>query len=332
MLSIFPWRRRATLYLHFPCLDGVISGGLATLYLEKTRGWKFKTFQPVNYHQQKEWPDTRLPRHSAVVDFLYHPQAEFWADHHETSFLTDQLRADFEARRDKSGFKDESRFYDKQSGSCASLLWREIGGTLGPDTRLEEMVRWAEKIDSAAYDSVEEAFSSSHPALVLSRSLATDADQRYCEFLLTQLRHASLEDVIRTDEVQKRFLRTQELNTLGLERVRQSIRLEGCVAVFEASSQGVMMNRYSPYYFYPNARYSIGITHSKHSTKITAMRNPWLNFESFHLGEFMRRFGGGGHQRVGSVVLPAERSEEAGNIRQELLQNLNPVDSKKKNG
>src|SRR5579872_7540227 len=78
------------------------------------------------YHQQKEWPDTRLPRHSAVVDFLYHPQAEFWADHHETSFLTDQLRADFEARKDKSRskdesrFKDASRFYDKQSGSCAS--------------------------------------------------------------------------------------------------------------------------------------------------------------------------------------------------------------------
>jgi nanoRNase/pAp phosphatase (c-di-AMP/oligoRNAs hydrolase) len=62
------------------------------------------------------------------------------------------------------------------------------------------------------------------------------------------------------------------------------------------------------------------------------MRNPWLNFESFHLGEFMRRFGGGGHQRVGSVVLPAEQNEEAGNIWRKLLQELNPVGADKKNG
>jgi hypothetical protein len=316
MFSFFPWRNRAALYLHFPCFDGAISGVLATLYLEKTRGWKFKTIQRVNYHQQKEWVQTRLRRRSAVVDFLYHPQAEFWADHHETSFLTEQLRADFE------GHKNSSRFYDQQSGSCASLLWRVVGGTLGPDPRLEEMVRWAEKIDSAAYDSVEEAFSNSHPALVLSRSLAIDADQQYCEFLVTSLRHVSLEDVVQTAQVQQRFLRAQELSTLGLERVRQSIRLEGSVAVFEASNEGVLMNRYSPYYFYPEAKYSISITHSRHSTKVTAMRNPWLNFESVHLGEFMRKFGGGGHQRVGALVLPQEREAETGHVVKELLQEM----------
>lgn len=313
----FPWRRRATLYLHFPCFDGVISGVLATLYLEKTRGWKFKRFQPVNYHQQKEWLQTRLRRRSAVVDFLYHPQAEFWADHHETSFLNEQLKADFLAH------KDSLHLYDEQSGSCASLLWRELGGTIGSEPRLEEMVRWAEKIDSAAYDSVEEALSSPQLALIVGRSLAINADEEYCKFLVTRLRSMSLEEVAQTGEVQKRFQRAQELNAFGLERVRQAIRMEGNVAVFETSSEGVLMNRYLPYYFHPEARYSIGIIQSRHSTRITAMRNPWLNFESVHLGEFMRKFGGGGHQRVGALILPQERQAEAKKVLAALLVEMN---------
>lgn len=313
---IFSRRRRAKLYVHFPCFDGVISGVLATLYLEKSRRWKFEAIEPVNYHRQKEWLQTRLRRRSAVVDFLYHPQAEFWADHHPTAFLRDHLKADFESH------KNGSRFYDRKSGSCASLLWRELGGTLGPDPRLEEMVLWAEKIDSATYDSVDEALSASHAAIILSRSLAIEADQKYCTFLITKLQHVSLDEAIRASEVQNRFVRAQELGTLGLDRVRQTIRLEEEVAVYEASSEGVLMNRYSPYHFYPQARYSIGITHSKHSTKITAMRNPWINFDCVNLGEFMRKFGGGGHQRVGSVILAEQRQPEANEIVPQLLQEL----------
>jgi hypothetical protein len=315
-MSILFWRKRAALYVHFPCFDGVISGVLATLFLEKTRGWKFKRIEPVNYHMQKEWLETVLRRRSAVVDFLFHPQAEFWADHHPTTFLTEQLRADFE----HGG--NASRLYDRQSGSCASLLWREIGGALRPNPRLEEMVGWAEKIDSAGYESVEEAFSNSHPALVLYRSLAIEADQQYCKFLIGKLKKRSLEEVSLSREAQRRFLRAQELSALGLERVRQSVRLDGTVAVCEASSEGVLMNRYSPYYFFPQAKYSIAITHTRYGAKITAMRNPWINFESMNLGEFMRKYSGGGHQRVGSVNLPQEREGEAKTIVEELLKQL----------
>jgi hypothetical protein len=315
-MFIFPWQKRAFLYLHFPCFDGTVSGVLAILFLRKTRRWKFKTFQPVNYHLQREWLGTGLPRRSAVVDFLYHPGAEFWADHHETSFLNEQLRKDFESRQ------NGSRFYDRASGSCAALLWRHVSSDLGPDARLEEMVRWAEKIDSASYVSVEEAFSNSHPALILSRSLAIEADQKYCKFLVTRLQTDSLAEVSQSAEVQKRLARAKVLSALGLERVRQTIRMEGTVAIFEANTDGVLMNRYCPYYFFPQARYSIAMTHSQHSTKVTSMRNPWLQFEGLNLGAFMGKFGGGGHQRVGSLILPRERDREAQQVVSLLLQQI----------
>jgi hypothetical protein len=304
------------LYVHFPCFDGVISGVLTTLFLEKSRRWKFKTIQPVNYSLQKEWLNTVLPKRSAVVDFLYHPKAEFWADHHPTTFLTEQLKTDFEQH------KNSNLIYDRRSGSCAALLWRTVRTSFRDDQRLEEMVLWAEKIDSAAYESVEEAFSTGHPALVLNKSLAIDADAAYCQFLITGLQKKFLQEVVQTQEVQERFIKAKELGSSGLDRVREAIRLEDSVAIYEVNSEGVLINRYSPYYFYPKAHYSISMNHSKRSIVVSAMRNPWLNFESMHLGEFMRQFGGGGHQRVGSVVLNENDHAQARKVVESLLREL----------
>jgi hypothetical protein len=303
----------------------VISGVLTTLTLEKFRRWKFKTIHPVNYDRQKDWLSTSLPRHTAVADFLFHPQAEFWVDHHPTSFLAPELQATFEQR------KDANWIYDGSSGSCASLLWRTVASSLHGDQRLEEMVYWAEKIDSAAYTSVEEAFSTAHPALVLSKSLAVKADAEYCRFLITTLRTASLDEAVRMEEVQTRFVCAQERSALGLERARQRMRLIDNVAVMEVENDGVLISRYSPYYFHPQARYSIMTIRSTYGTKITAMRNPWLDFESIELGKFMRQFGGGGHQRVGSLVLQEGEEGKAPQIVAQLLRKMtsqNEVDVK----
>lgn len=302
---MFHRRIRGSIYTHFPCFDGTISAVLTALFLQKFRNWRITNIYPATYAQQKEWLQLRLDRHSAVVDFLYHPQAEFWADHHSTSFLTAQCRADFESRR------SDSLFYDETSGSCASLLWRNLRRFFPADERLEEMVRWAEKIDSAAYESVQEALSSRHPALILSRSLAVEADARYLGFLVRRLQRRSLGETAAEHEVRRRVDHFDALSEAGLKRVQDSIRVQDHTAIFEADTDGVLINRYSPYYFYPDALYSVGITHSPDATtKITAMRNPWRNFESVNLGQFMRQFGGGGHQRVGSLILPPIRRVE----------------------
>jgi hypothetical protein len=315
--NFFHLRKDATLYVHFPCFDGVVSGVLSILFLSKSLHWRFRTIHPVNYSQQDDWSHLQLPRRSAVVDFLYHPQADFWADHHSTTFCSELMKADFEAHG------HEFRFYDSRAGSCAMLLWQQLGAFLGPDPRLEEMARWADKIDSASYASVEEAIFSLHPAMVVSRSLAVDADGEYCRFLITLLQKSNLEEAAQTSQVQKRFITAKTLTDAGLDRVGKSISLRGNVAFFEANSEGVMMNRYAPYCFYPHASYSVGVVHSKSGTKITAMRNPWLNFESAHLGQFMRKFGGGGHQRVGSVILPNATNSQVSEIVPELLHELN---------
>jgi hypothetical protein len=112
-------RNSLTLYLHFPCFDGVISAVLASEYLSRKRGWITGSIVPVNYDPKRSWAATPLNQPAVVVDFQYHPQAVFWADHHQTSFATEALKADFEHR------KSPDLLFDAEASSCAEVLWRK---------------------------------------------------------------------------------------------------------------------------------------------------------------------------------------------------------------
>jgi hypothetical protein len=295
------------LYFHSPCFDGIVSAVLIWDYLENREGWDQISLHPVNYHLREEWLVSHLEEPSAVVDFLFHPQAAFWADHHLTTFLTEQARENFETRR------GPALVYDPRAGSCAGLLWRHLADELGyHNLRYEQLVPWAEKTDSARYDSVQEAILSSSPALQISASLALADREGYCEFLVDALRRMTLDEVVNLSEVRRRYEEVQALTGAGLARFEQKVRVEDSeIVVFDVDSKGVIVNRYAPYYFFPNARYSAGIVRWEDGAKITAMRNPWREFESVQLGRIFEQFGGGGHQRVGSVVLKGARIAEA---------------------
>lgn len=316
-------RHSATLYLHFPCFDGLISGVLASDLLEQ-QGWSFKRFCPVNYDLRAKWPSSRLDTRSAVVDFLYHPDARFWADHHSTTFLSEKLRLDYGRR------SEPSLLYDSKASSCALLLWRNFSVSFGSDReRYREMVEWADKIDSARYADVHEAVFGDTPALSIHRSLVIRSDANYCEFLIRLLRKDTLSDVAKLPEVRSRTSESYALAEAGLARFRTSAHLENGEIVFFSvnAAPGAVVSRYAPFYFFPQARYSIGVVRDDESAKITAMRNPWIEFESVPLGPMFEHYGGGGHRRVASTVLMGERMGEAERTAREILSEIQKQDA-----
>lgn len=291
--------RSAALYFHYPCFDGLVSATIAWDYLESTKRWRMDDLLPVNYDRQNTWLETPLPERAAVVDFLYHPDAQFWADHHLTSFLTEDARRTFERLR-----SERCLMYDSASPSCALLLWKHLRPQLSDRTRLGEMVRWADRIDAARYKTVDEAVFGSNAAMEINATLAFDGDPEYGKRLLRSMRTMTLREVAATPEVHARFMDVRNRTEHGLQEVKRTIRLTGDIAVFEANaSESMTVNRYSAYHFYPKARYSVGLIYGPHDAKVTAMRNPWLDFKSVDLGPIFKKYGGGGHQRVASVVL-----------------------------
>lgn len=310
--------KSSTLYFHYPCFDGLISAVLAAEFLETHDRWHIQDFQPVDYTLRNTWLSSELNKPAAVVDFLYHPQADFWADHHRTSLLTDDAKDDLQQRRGKFWL-----LYEPRARSCASLLFRHLRRFLSHKPHYKELSEWAEKIDSATYSSVNEAILGEAPALKISRtlSLEDEAGPDYARFLLRQLRDHDLEYVAALEEVRNREDRVRRNILRGLQSIKARVRLrKGDVVVFDARPKGdQVISRYAPYYFKPDARYSIAVLRTPQGIRITAMRNPWRKFRSIPLGRAFAKFGGGGHERVGAVQLPADGRNSVREVVNSLL-------------
>jgi hypothetical protein len=294
-------RQGTTVFFHYPCFDGLVSATILSECLETSLGLLVTEFRSVNYDLTPRWLDTELPGHAAVVDFLYHPQSDFWADHHATAFLDNRCREDYENRR-----SERLLLYDPQSPSCASVLWKALRPELPGEARYAEMVSWADRIDSATYPSVREAVFGSAPAEEINLSLADDDGVGYRDLLLRGMRTRTLDDVASLRPVRDRAARVKKRIERGLRALRDSVKsAPGDIVLFEGSeTKDTIISRYSPFLFYPHARYSVGLVRSSNGSKITAMRNPWLEFDSVQLGKIFSGYGGGGHQRVASLLLP----------------------------
>lgn len=302
-------RHSLSLYFHYPCFDGLVSAVLTSKILRQHNACNSIRFHPVDYDDRKGWISRPVDLPCAVVDFLYHPRASFWADHHLTTFLNEELRADFFGRQ-----PDPCFLFDVHSPSCAALLWRQFGSIL--DDRFVEMVRWASKIDSASYDSVREAIFGDAPALQIHSSLMLRNGTAYCKVLLRELESGDLHRVADLPEVRARYAEVRAQKEAGLKRVEERVRLEeGGIVTFDVEAhENDIISRYAPYYFFERARYSLGVIRLEDRIRITAMRNPWLDFKSIPLGPIFERFGGGGHERVASVILPLEQAQRISEI------------------
>ena len=290
---------RVHLYFHSPCFDGTVSAVLASIYLKQVKRYSEVLLHCVNYHLKDRWLATDLEHPCAVVDFLYHTAADFWVDHHPTTFLNDEIRCHYESRR------GPNIFYDSQAASCAILIWR-TWGTMFPEqfTNYEELVQWADRIDSARYDSVEEVISLKASPLQINLALAVSQKETFSKNLVHLLCKHSLKKVATMPKVQTEFEKGWTLHQQGLRRLKAALSLtEDKIAVFDVNGDDVLINRYAPFYFYPQARYSAGIVRTGNKAKLTAMRNPWLEFSCAPLGQLCVPLGGGGHQRVGSIII-----------------------------
>ena len=314
----------ASLYFHSPCFDGIVSCVLALDFLEASEGWKIQRFNPVDYTSRTSWLDCQLSVPCAVVDFLYHPKASFWADHHPTTFVSPGAKRHFEHRSDR-----RLLCFNNRLSSCALLLSQFLAGSFGfRNPRYAEMVEWADKIDSARYASVEEAILGETPALRIRASMGAKKGRDYFERLVKTLRDSSLEEVARQPEVSLAADEVQSSIRAGLERFERAATIDDDgIVVFDVDGQQVMINRYTSYYFFPQARYSVGIVRSETGAKITAMRDPWYDFSSVPLGKIFEKFGGGGHQRVGALLLPGNDAGDAKLVLQRIVDEIRAEDA-----
>lgn len=293
--------RKIHLFFHAPCFDGAVSCALAWSILAE-RGWTVEDLVPINYGVRPTWLTDPLPQPMAIVDFLYHPNAVLWADHHQTTFLN---KAD---QRNCRLFKRANLIYDPNASACAQLLWSRSGPVFRRvHNRFRTAVEWARRIDSADYDTVKQAVLGHNAAIRINMSLAS-GDKSFPIRLVRLFRERALTEIANDPEVKSLARQTRERVHAGLKLFRQSAELSpDGLALFDVSAPDALVSRYAPYLVYPKARYSLGVIRTPERTTITAMRNPWKRFRSVQLGKIFENEGGGGHQRVASAVIPSDQ-------------------------
>ena len=124
--------------------DGIASSVLLMRFFHY-QGINIRDVNPVDYNIISTWEKSKLKTPASVVDFAFHPQAEFWFDHHRLgSHLTDTITSSLKKAHDPS-YK-----------SCAALVHDHLRLNYSFHVpRYSQMIAYANLIDSNGYKNPE---------------------------------------------------------------------------------------------------------------------------------------------------------------------------------
>jgi len=305
---------------HANCFDGCASAAFLGRFFQAREGPALGRIdhQPVQHHEGDPFPPDAFDGDvNAVVDFRYSPspRLDWWFDHHQSAFHRPEWRTDFE--KDASGQK----FWDPKAPSCCGFIarvTRERFGFQAPE--LEELVRWADIIDSARFPSAEVAVRLEEPALRIMTLLESSRDPEVPGRLIEAMRERSLAEVAREPWVSEPLRPILERHFRSIEAVRQAARVEDGVAFVDLAEAGIEAgNKFIVYYLFPDARYTVVVSQDAKRSKVSVGSNPWARETRRHdISKICERYGGGGHAVVGAVTLDPGRIREARRIAQEI--------------
>ena len=254
---------------------------------------------------------------NAIVDFKYSasPKVTWWFDHHQSAFLSSEDKKNFEAGQ-ADGSQRMRKFFNPHYVSCTSLI-ADVGRVnFGFDTApLLELIKWADIVDGARYESAKAAVEMAAPAMKLTMVIESASDSDLVRRLIPLLTEMSLQQVLDQDFVRVLLEPLMERHWAALDLIKQRATIEGGVITFDITDQPTEgYNKFIPYYLHPEATYNVGLSKSSFRTKVSVGTNPWTKRDALrlvNLAEICERYGGGGHARVGAISFPPDREDEA---------------------
>jgi len=280
--------------------DGMVAAAVLASILRSNKGLNVRC-QSVNYDQRADWENFEAGKRFAIVDFHFHPRAEYWFDHHPTTFLSPELRAQYEP--------SERWNWDENSPSCPPLILRHAAEHWGYEApeRFTEMARWSDVIDAARYESVEQAVFGDAPALRITRSLTVAPTPAWVDELTEAMSNKTLDEIAGRSDVERAHQRASRNRDKALEQFPPTVEWKrGGVVFYDASSSKIRRERFAVFYHHSDVFYSVGVIPTRSGFHVTCGENPWNKPNTgVHIGEMMESYGGGGHKAVGGANPPS---------------------------
>jgi hypothetical protein len=114
-----------------------------------------------------------------------------------------------------------------------------------------------------------------------------------------------LSEIIELPLIKKHLGPLLERHRRSIDTMRERIDFRDGVIYFDVSDLDLEgYNKFVPYYLYPDALYSVGVSASPARAKISVGTNPWREASAdVNLAELCEKYGGGGHARVAAISL-----------------------------
>jgi hypothetical protein len=308
---------------HDKCFDGAASAAVfSRFYRERIRSDARFLYRGMTHKVSKPYEGNVFDgAENAIVDFKYSssPKLTWWFDHHQSAFLTKEDAEHF--RHDRSGKK----FYDPNYKSCTKFLATIAEQKFGFDAKpLAELIHWGDVIDGAQFVSPATAVALSDPATQLALVIEAAPDADLVPRLIPELSHRPLGEMVKLPMVAQHLEPLLERHRRSIEVLRQRAEARDGVVYFDLSDLDLEgYNKFIPYFLYPNALYSVGVSASATRSKVSVGSNPWNDASAEkNLAALCEKFGGGGHARVAAISLGPGDLEHARHVAREIAETL----------
>jgi hypothetical protein len=307
---------------HGNCFDGCASAALfGRFYREHEAARPAEArYRPLQHQQGDPFPaDAFAADVVACVDFRFSPRLDWWFDHHASAFPAPADRAAYEA-----GPRDRW-FWDPAAPSCTGFIARTLRDRRGWRAGdLEELVRWADVIDAARFESPAQAVRLEEPALRIMTLLEATRDPELPTRVIEAMQRRPLAEIAAEPWVTGPLGPILERHRESVGEVRRRARCEGGVVEIDLADEPTgPTNKFIAYDLYPEARYAVVVSRDPKRTKVSVGSNPWARPPRSHdISRICERYGGGGHPVVGAVSLGPDRIEDARRIAGEIARTL----------
>jgi hypothetical protein len=303
---------------HNQCFDGACSAAVFTkFHRECIGGAPDYEYRGLSHQAGGGIPeDVFGPGENAIVDFKYttSPKLTWWFDHHQSAFLTEEDRAHFNAgQRGAPGMR---QFFDPDFVSCTSFIAAVGASRFGFDVSgLGELLYWADIIDGARYESAKSAVEMQAPAMKLAMVIENADTPDFIPRIIPLLTEIPLAEVVAKPFIQEKIAPLMRKHAASMELIRHRAELRDGVIFFDLLDRPTEgLSKFIPYYYFPAAVYTVGVTRSSFRTKISVGTNPWTRLppgQLENIAEICERYGGGGHARVGAISFGPDEGDRA---------------------
>ena len=310
---------RVRVFYHDKCFDGACSASLFTRFhrecidADATYEYHGLVHRAGALFDESEFTGDE----NAIVDFKYSasPKITWWFDHHQSAFLTEQDHQQF-LDCQKDPICGAHKFFDPKYTSCTSFLAHIAKTRYSFNTApVAELIHWADIVDGAQYESPESAVEMAAPAMKLTLIIEANQDPEFIPRLIPLLTSMPLAEILKQPFVADLLPPLMERHKQALELIRSRAEEKDGTIFFDITDHPLEgFNKFIPYYLYPHAIYSIGLSKSSFRTKVAVGSNPWTTADPtqmVNLAQVCERYGGGGHARVGAISFPPDQEEKA---------------------